>query len=229
MPNRRDSVHDYYRSVPGGGLLLEKAAASSLFAYHGPALEYSTVTRSDLNGYSNWARDRSPADRALMLDAFFSAVVPAIERAGGVFFRDEGDCIVALFSDYFARGASYHKVRLYCQEVTRQRYGSAQLAAKTCVACGNVAIFQKRHEVASGDWSAEGEPFVRAARLEAAIDSKQHFVFYEDDYRKHFAAVTTWAAPGTKAPWNYYNENVQVAGLGAVGGWTTVDRFEYEG
>lgn len=48
MANRRDSIHEFYRSVPGGGLLLEKAAASSIFAYHGPALEYSIVTRSDL-------------------------------------------------------------------------------------------------------------------------------------------------------------------------------------
>jgi hypothetical protein len=146
-----------------------------------------------------------------------------------VFFRDEGDCIVALFSNYFARGATYETVRLYCQEVTRQRYGGAQLGAKTSIACGNVAIFQKRHEIATGDWSAEGEPFVRAARLEAAIDSRQHFVFYEDDYHEHFESVTTWAAPGVKAPWTHYNDNMQVVGVGAVGGWTSVDRFEYNG
>jgi len=164
-----------------------------------------------------------------MLDAFFSSVVPAIERAGGVFFRDEGDCIVALFSDYFDRGATYDTIRSFCQSVTRSRYGGAQLAAKTCVACGNVAIFQKRHPVPTGDWSAEGDPFVRAARLEEAIASRQHYVFYEDDYKNYFEAVTTWAALGVKAGWTHCSENLQVAGLGATGGWTSIDRFEYEG
>lgn len=227
MPNRREAVHEFYRSVPGGGLLLEKAAASALFPFRGPAISHAVIARSDLNGYSAWARDRNAAERALVLDSFFSTVVPAIERAGGVFFRDEGDCIVALFSDYFERGATWKKIRSYCMEVTRQTYGVPQLTAKTCVATGDVAIFQKRHEVQSGDWSAEGEPFVRAARLEQAVSSARHVAMYEDEYDAYWEPVAEYAPAGSPALWTLSRESLQVAGLGAVGGWTRIARIEY--
>lgn len=227
MPNRREAVHQFYRSVPNAGLLLERAAASAGFAYRGPAITHALVTRTDLNGYSTWARAQSAQTRAAVLDAFFSTVVPAIERAGGVFFRDEGDCIVALFSDYFGRGASNKTVRSYCLEVTPKLYGVPQLSAKTCVATGDVAFFQKRHEAPTGDWSAEGEPFVRAARLEQAVSSLRHVVMYEADYDAHFEPVAEYAPAGAWAPWTLHRESLQVSGVGASGGWARVARLEH--
>jgi hypothetical protein len=227
MPNRRQSIHDFYRSVPGGGLLLEKAAASgSDYDFRGNAIVDAIVTRTDLNGYSAWARDRTASQRAAQLDTFFSSVVPEIERAGGVFFRDEGDCIVALFSDYFQRGSSHEKAERYCLTASSRTYGLAQLTAKSVIACGSVAIFQKKHEVLSGDWSAEGEPFVRAARLEAAIASTKQVAFYKDDYDRHFLA-TNVGGPGSIVAWNIERESCQVAGLGAAGGWSDIVRLEY--
>ena len=46
-----------------------------------------------------------------------------LELAGGVFFRDEGDCIVAVFSDYFSRGATYKSIREFCKKVSDRYYG----------------------------------------------------------------------------------------------------------
>lgn len=206
---------------------MEKAAAAALFPFKGAQVVHGVVTRTDLNGYSSWARDRSARERAAVLDAFFSRVVPEIETAGGVFFRDEGDCIVALFSDYFERGTSYAKVRSYFMAVTPLLYGAPQISAKTVIACGQVAIFQKQHEVTTGDWSSEGEPFVRAARLEHSVNSTRQIVMYEDDYDSYFAPVAVYASPGTRAPWTSYRESLQVPGLGASGGWVKVVRLEY--
>src|SRR5260221_4634083 len=181
MPNRRENIHDYYRKL-GKAMLLEKAAASAItFPFKGDEIAYAAVTRTDLNGYSTWARDKTAGQRAAQLDAFFSSVVPAIETAGGVFFRDEGDCIVALFSGYFDRAATFASIEKYCMTASQREYGSANLTAKTCVCCGDVAIFQKQHEKTTGDWSAEGEPFVRAARLEQAVQSGKQITFFEDD------------------------------------------------
>jgi len=227
MANRRAAIHDFYRQQLGAQALLEKAAATApQYAYTGPAVKHAVVTRTDLNGYSAWARGRPAAERAAQLDAFFSTVVPQIELAGGVFFRDEGDCIVAVFSDYFARGATYKSIREFSKTVTDRAYGVAALTAKTCVSCGDVAFFQKKHEVATGDWSAEGEPFVRSARLEAAVNSIKHVVFLKDDYDAHFEGTATWAAPGSSPRWTVTPESIQVSGLGAPGGWVDVVRLE---
>jgi hypothetical protein len=228
MANRREELHDYYRRLAAGGTLLEKAAsAGPSYQFHGSEIVHAVVTRTDLNGYSSWARGRPAAERAAQLDTFFSLVVPQIEHAGGVFFRDEGDCIVALYSDYFGRGATYDSVERYCMNVSRPEYGRGQLSAKTCVGCGDVAVFQKQHEVANGDWSAEGEPFVRAARLEQSVASIKHIVFLKEDYDQYFAKTTNVGTPDQRPAWLVENESSQVAGLGATGGWVDIVRLEF--
>jgi class 3 adenylate cyclase len=226
MPNRREAIHQFYRGVPGSTLLTGATATS--YSFKGPAMAKAIVVRTDLNGYSSWARGMPAPLRAAVLDEFFSAVVPAIDRAGGVYFRDEGDCIVALFSEYFGHSTDSLQVRLYCQGVTAKVYSAAELSAKTCVACGEIAIFQKRHEAPSGDWSAEGEPFVRAARLEQAASSIRHVVWYANDYDTYFKSAEIWAPAGTKALWNLYREPLRVPGVGAVAGWEDVVRIQYD-
>ena len=188
---------------------------------------HGVVARTDLNGYSAWARGRSAGERALQLDAFFSSVVPRIELAGGVFFRDEGDCIVALFSDYFERGATFDMIEAYCMQVSARSYGAGDLSAKTCVSIGEIAIFQKQHEISSGDWSAEGEPFVRSARLEQAVSSTKHIVFFKDEYKSGFSSTSNVAPPGSSPAWREVFESLQVPGVGASGGWVDIARLEY--
>jgi class 3 adenylate cyclase len=229
MPNRRESIHEFYRPLTLGETLLTKsAAAANTIPFRGNSIAFAAVVRTDLNGYSKWAREKTAAERAAQLDAFFSVVVPQIDRHGGVFFRDEGDCIVALFSDYFQRGASNDSVERYCMNVTALSFGPQQLTAKTTVACGDVAIFQKRHEIASGDWSAEGEAFVTSARLEAALSSTRQIVMRADEYDRNFANTRNKAAPGARAVWQIVRESVQVQGLGAPGGWIEIVKYEYQ-
>jgi hypothetical protein len=230
MPNRRESIHDYYRRLLPGETLLTKSAASSVqYPFTGNAIAHAAIARTDLNGYSKWAREKNAAERAALLDIYFSTVVPQIELHGGVFFRDEGDCIVSLFSDYFKRGATNSLVEKFCLDVTSLTFGPPQLTAKTTVACGNIAIFQKRHEIPVGDWSAEGEPFVTTARLENALTSNRQIVMRAEDYDSHFANTTNRAAPGSEAAWRIVRESIQVQGLGAAGGWIDVVKYVWQG
>jgi class 3 adenylate cyclase len=223
VPSRRQRIQDFYRP----GTLLTEAAASE-FSFRGEAIAQAVVARSDLNGYSTWARDKSAAQRAALLDEYFSAVVPLIALNGGVYFRDEGDCIVAMFSDYFGRAASFGAVRDYAFGVSGRAYGQATLTAKTTICVGQVAFFQKRHERGSDDWSAEGDPFVRAVRLEQAISSVQQVAMYKAEYDRYWAPIAyPWPIGSTGPHWSMSTENIQVSGLGAAGGWAEITRLEY--
>ena len=224
MANRRARIQDFY-TRPSTDLrtLVEKAAAEGRFAFHGPAVVDAVVIRTDLNGYSTWARDKQAPARAAVLDDFFTRVIPLLNAAGGVYFRDEGDCIVSLFSNYFGTGWSYASAELFSIFAGGNAYGQPQLTAKSSIACGRIAVYQKAHEIGTEDWSAEGDPFVRAGRLEAAISSKQQIAFFAEDYDAHF--LTTNSGPGPSA-WNIKREKLQVPGLGAVGGWTDVVLLE---
>jgi hypothetical protein len=230
MPNRRESIHDFYKSTEFGGVL-QKALpliSTSSFPYRGPGIADSAVARADLNGYSEWSRDRPALERALLLDDFFSYAVPEIDRHGGVFFRDEGDCVVALFSTYFNPDLTTDRVERYCMRVGSQTYGSANLTASVSLAFGNVAFFQKRHEIGTDDWSAEGEPFVTSARIEAALTSIPQVVMLAEDYRARLASSTNRTPPGASRPpfWLIGEpEPMQIQGLGRPGGWVDVVKY----
>lgn len=144
-----------------------------------------------------------------------------------MFYRDEGDCIVAVFSDYFSNGATYDSVESYCLKVSSRKFGTPQLTAKTSVACGSVLYFQKAHEEGTQDWSAEGDAFVRAARLEHAIESKRQVVFFANEYTAHFANTSNVAKPGTSAAWSVNRKKRQVPGIGEPGGWSELVALEY--
>ena len=146
------------------------------------------------------------------MDSFFSIVVPVVEMHNGVYFRDEGDCVVSLFTDYFNSSASYDEVHKFCKFVSSKTYGKGALSAKSTVACGDVGIFQKAHEVGSDDWSAEGAPFVRAARLEQVIESKKMFVYYKDDYEAHFRRFSRFTSHEvlTKPYWQHDEVSKQI-------------------
>ena len=193
MANRRARTHAFY-SDPGWprGERLERSAAAvagQQYGFRGEAVSSSVVVRVDINDYSSWVRDRPLADRVRLLDDLFSKVVPELGSAGGVYFRDEGDCIVCLFSDYFQSGATFMSAMNFCRAVVACRYGwqGSEVTVKASVALGELAFFQKAHEQGTDDWSAEGHAFVRAARLEQAIESKQQIVAFADDYDAGFA------------------------------------------
>lgn len=151
-----------------------------------------------------------------------------LDASGGIYFRDEGDCIVALFSDYFQAGATHDSVEKFCMRACANLYGDAQLSAKAVVATGDVAYFQKAHEVGSEDWSAEGGAFVKAVRLEAAADSKRQINFFRDDYDKYFSKTNIIdASSGGIAKWYPEHEKRQVPGLGFDGGWTDITVLKY--
>ncbi len=200
--------------------ILEKAAASAEYSFHGAELAFGIVVRTDLNGYSDWARDQDVSERAAVLDDFFSRTIPHLAKAGGVFFRDEGDCIISLFSDYFRAGATFNSAEAYCLRITSQEYGLPKLSAKSCIACGEIAIYQKAHETGSDDWSAEGDPFVRAARLEQALTSKRQVAYFADEYNAYFSATNFPMTGENPGRWLVKREKLQVPGLGAIGGWT---------
>lgn len=230
MASRRSTIHDFYKRPAGQRPfhVVEKAASSAdRFAFKGAQLTYAVVVRTDLNGYSTWARDKQVADRARLLDDFFTRVVPEAETSGGVVFRDEGDCIITLFTNYFNAVASFDSAEAFAMRVTAGEYGVAKLTAKSTISCGNVAIYQKAHEQRTQDWSAEGDPFVRAARLEQAITSKRQIVTYVSDYDAHFKNTSNYGQLGSKPKWSIRRDKLQVPGLALLGGWTDVVYYDY--
>jgi class 3 adenylate cyclase len=231
MASRRARIQDFYGTPRNQrAQILEKAAASwDQFSFAGAKVVDAVVVRTDLNGYSEWSRERSIEERVSLLDDFFSAVVPELRTSGGVFFRDEGDCLVSLFTKYFGEVPSFDSIEVFCMKAGSRLYGQAQLSAKTVVARGNVAIFQKAHEVGSQDWSAEGDAFVRAVRLEQAVPSAQEITFFADEYQAAFAATSNTPVAGGRAAWIENHESLQVPGLALTGGWSDVVVLRYRG
>jgi hypothetical protein len=70
-------------------------------------------------------------------------------------------------------------------------------------------------------------PFVEAARIEQAVDSQQCIFFLERDYSAYFKFVGKFVARGEKFFWSVNQQNLQVPGLGASGGWVSMYQIEY--
>lgn len=219
MRSRRQNISSYY----GQGLV---EATAQHYEFRGAGLFDGVVVRVDLNGYSDWTRYHGISDRVELLSDFFTKVVAYLDKYGGIYFRDEGDCIVSLFSSYFELDP-YAQVENFCKEVVSDYYGVDGLTAKAIVAAGEIAIYQKVHEVDTGDWSAEGEPFVRAVRLEQAVESKQHIYYFADEYKNLFSQYTICAAAGEKYCWEFDHKSEQVQGLGLPGGWVELAIEKY--
>lgn len=228
MTSRLQQVQDFYRPKPQGILgLLSSTTESDRNKFRGTAVSHACVVRVDLNGYSKWARDKDIVARAALLNDFFSHCVPLIENRGGVYFRDEGDCIVALFSEYFGLTNAHFDALEFSKDAVRQTYGADAHTAKASIACGDVAFFQKQHEVSTDDWSAEGEPFVAAGRLEQAADSGQVVHLFAKQYSAHFAASAPMAPPGATYYWWLKAEARRVPGLQLDGRWADLSLLEY--
>lgn len=225
MQSRRQSLFSYYGRdrIP----LIQAAAAEQRYRFQGPGLFDGVVARVDLNEYSAWTRDHEISDRVKLLNDFFTKVVNCLYKYGGIYFRDEGDCIVSIFSSYFGLTNPYAPVEEFCKEVVSGSYGVDQLTAKAIVAAGEIAFYQKAHEVETGDWSAEGEPFVRAVRMEQAVESKQQIYYFADEYDTLFKKYIKTATVGTKYYWKLDYKNTQVQGLGIPGGWVELAINEY--
>lgn len=205
-------------------IIAKAAAAPDRYKFKDPSFEPAIIVRADLNGYSNWAATKTIAQRVQLLDDFFSRVVPLLENRRGVFFRDEGDCIIGLFAAYFSPEVTYADAEAFAMTTVNGEYGAARLTAKCAVSVGDVAIFQKAHEAGTEDWSAEGQPFVKAARLEQAIASKKQVVYYKTDYDAYFSKTNVNTSG--QGSWNVKNEKLQVPGLSLAGGWTDVTVLE---
>lgn len=244
--SRRQKFHDFYAgkraaSVTGydlsppaatsaRGLLsnsplaesVRSSAASQKYKYRGDRIADAIVVRADLNGYSKWAADKPIASRVALLSEFFTEVVRDLDLCDGIYFRDEGDCVVGIFSNYFSLGFSNTQAEPFCKMVVGKAYGAAKLTAKCCVALGKIAIYQKAHEVGSDDWSAEGQPFVNAARLEHSVPSKAAIFYFEDEFKSTILPTINFVGSGGRYHWLHETENMRVAGLGLDGGWAKI-------
>ena len=80
-------------------------------------------------------------------------------------------------------------------------------------------IYQKSNEVCTKDWSAEGEPFVRAVRIEQAVESKQQIYYFADEYDELFIQYTQYTEEpvvGKKYYWQLDRKDEEIQGLGSV-------------
>lgn len=218
----RSQIHRFYEMPRSQrGTLLEKSASSaSSHPFKGAGLYNTAVVRVDLNNYSAWTRRVPITDRVELLDHFFTTTVSLASQLNGVYFRDEGDCVVLLFGSYFG-ATSFQEMHYFCRQCVLRKFGRDELDAKVSVAIGEVAFFQKSHELNSTDWSAEGEPFVRSARLEQAVSSIPRINFYADQFDAIHPA-TFYVPKGSVYIWQIDRLKMQVPGLGAAGGWVDV-------
>lgn len=226
--SKRSNTYGFYtrpQNLTGYGLAdLRTTTIEDLYKFKGNQFVWGLVVRADLNGYSKWASGVEIGERVTLLNDFFTKTLTSLEKANGIYFRDEGDCIVAIFSNYF-RSYTSNSVLDYCRSVIGQTYGSINLSAKCCVASGGIAIYQKSHEQGTEDWSAEGAPFVNCHRLETVVDSQPMIYFFNDDnvdkvYKDFFKPNINFVSFGEPAVWTA-NDNfkLQVPGLGQAGGW----------
>lgn len=189
------------------------------------------MVRSDLNGYSEWVRDIKIPKRVALLDEFFSHAAVAAHKYDGVYYRDEGDCIVVLFTPYFFPNVTYSQVISYAKEVTKQTFGNAALTCKTVIAGGPVTFYQKGPDIPENDWSAEGDAFVTAARLESAVESQQTISCLSEDYEYDdglkSASEAMLVSSGQTYYWSISTRSIQVQGLKAAGGWVDVTVHSY--
>ena len=77
-------------------------------------------------------------------------------------------------------------------------------------------IYQKSPEVGTRDWSAEGEPFVKAVRIEQAAESKQQIYYFADEYDKLFIRYTDSPEVGERYYWRLDRKDEKIQGLGSV-------------
>ena len=79
-------------------------------------------------------------------------------------------------------------------------------------------IYQKSHEVDTKDWSAEGEPFVRAVRIEQAVESKQQIYYFADEFDELFRQYKYAWTPtsGKRYHWWLKYKEEEIQGLGSV-------------
>ncbi len=230
MQSRRASiVSHYYRHLHGeDGGMIKASAAERRYKFQKPGVCDGAVVRIDLNGYSDWTQSRTIVERANLLNAFFTKVVDCLDKYGGIYFRDEGDCIVAIFSSYFETASPYVSADAFCKEVIGSSVDNNDpLKAKAIVAVGEMAFYQKLHEVATGDWSAEGEPFVRAVRMEQAVESKPQIYYFANEYDALIRPKTSSSGFVKKYYWTYRYEKKQIQGLKKSGGWEKLAIVEY--
>lgn len=218
---------------PTPGQQLRRNAAELLtqekYKFKGEETVIGAVVRVDLNDYSKWAKEKQLSARRELLSDFFTRAVGFLENNDGIYLRDEGDCLVALFSDYFTGGSfDPQKIETFCMNVVSNTYGSDDLSAKATVAIGDISIYQKEHESEDDEWSAEGEPFVKVSRLEHSIESKTPNIYYfQEDYDDHFRNLQVSPSPGQPYYWEINAENIQVSGIGLPNGWAKIVRLEH--
>jgi class 3 adenylate cyclase len=219
---RRERAYEYYLNR---GKLEKASASAAQIVFRGAATENAVVVRSDLNGYSKWVKDVEIASRVALLDEFFSHAIVQGHQSHGVYYRDEGDCVgdcvVTIFSPYFGDSVTYTDVLSFAKNVSGRTYGDAALSCKTIITSGEVTFYQKGPESLEGDWSAEGDPFITGARLEASVESSASVYCLEEDYDSNFAVAGTSqsAVSGQRYFWELARRNYQVQGLQATGGW----------
>lgn len=225
--SKRENLRQYYLHKAGQ---IVQANVGTSYAFKGEAFSPSVLVRIDLNGYTAWGKTKNISEKISMLDGFFTYVLTRLDTFGGVFYRDEGDCILALFSDYFQTGATDKSVVDFCMAVTQGKFGlQGELSVKTIVTVGEVLYFQKSHEVGTHDWSAEGQLFIDSARFEAAVESKKRIYFFKEFYDRFFDSQISKVPDNSpiNPAWIINAESIQIPGLNLTGGWKDIVSLEW--
>ncbi|MBW1806955.1 MAG: hypothetical protein JRJ87_02090 [Deltaproteobacteria bacterium] len=161
----------------------ESGRGAGKYRFRGESLEKSLVVRVDLNNYLSWALEQNVSNKVILIEDFLSKMVLALEQHGGFFLSSDSDGIYVVFSEYFGLGAGYKETVAFCRQVVQNRYGTDGLSVRAVVANGPLTFFQRPHEVAGNDWSADGLSLKRAQWLSLSVYERRCIYFFADDFK----------------------------------------------
>ena len=161
-----DGLFRSYLSPDVAAALVSEPSLSSL----GGVDREISVLHADLSGFTGFAESRAPGEVVDMLNAYFTAVVPAIHAEGGTVTMFGGDAVMALFgapvtqADHAERACRAARALLAAAEATAAT-GWPQF--RVGVSTGR-AIVGNVGSDALRSYTAIGDTVNIAARLEAA-------------------------------------------------------------
>jgi len=184
MTTKRQLFHDYYALSKAGGLHVfdGQGPERDRYRFRGDAMEHSIVVRIDINCYARWALNQPVISRVELADDFLSKLIAALDRYGGILYSDDPEGAYAIFGDYFSPRTGLEEAIEFSAEILQEGLSVRPLDLRAVISAGPLVFFQRPHEVASCDWSADGAPIRRACWLSQTVHEKRCMYLSADDF-----------------------------------------------
>jgi adenylate cyclase len=135
-----------------------------------------SVLFADIRGFTAWSREHTPREVVALLNAYFEAVIPIVERRGGLVDKYIGDGVMAIFgapepkADHAAQAVTaaaeiVQAVRRRSREWTSLDFEDLRIGVGVHTGSAVVGMIGSRQRL---DYTAIGDAVNTAARIESA-------------------------------------------------------------